>query len=360
MRKLKHLELFSGIGGFRQAFELLQKDEKIQAECVGYSEIDSHASTVYKANFDNQDVIEMGDIISFNEDLSRIKRLPDFDILTGGFPCQAFSMMGKQKGFEDKRGNVFFEIIKILEQKKPSFILLENVRNLTSHDKGNTFSVIKESLYNAGYKYIYSDIFNTNNFGLAQKRNRVYIFASRNKLDDSFSFKQSDVSRVFKTISSQTSLEKQRDVLDVLEKNAPSMYYLSEIIKPTILADGSANYHSKSRIDCLIAKPLTATMVKMHRANQDNYYSYDFLNSENPYEFILQKFTKDELVKKQIRKLTPKEAFLLQGFSDSFFLNASRTGISNHQLYKQAGNAASVNTIYAILYYLFIYQKISS
>ncbi|WP_233065183.1 DNA (cytosine-5-)-methyltransferase [Sphaerochaeta sp. S2] len=359
MLKINHLELFAGIGGFRQAMELLASDYNFTSHCVGFSEIDPYAVRSYKSNFSDVETKEIGDIIAFNEDPKNITSLPDFDLLTGGFPCQSFSMMGKQKGFLDKRGNVFFEIIKILEIKKPKFVLLENVRNLTTHNKGETIKIVLSSLKEAGYKYIHWDVFDTNDFGLAQRRNRVYIFASREKLDNNFAFSKNEIISVFKTISKNANLERQKDVLDILEKEVDKSFYLSEIIKPTILADGSASFKSKSEINCLIAKPLTATMVKMHRACQDNYYSIDFINSPNPYDYLSQKFSKEELKEKEIRKLTPKEAYLLQGFSENFFNNAKQAGVSNHQLYKQAGNAASVNTIYAILYYLFIYKKIN-
>lgn len=150
----------------------------------------------------------------------------------------------------------------------------------------------------------------------------------------------------------------QESVLDILEKQVDSKYYLSDTLKPTILADGSKNFKSKSEINKLIARPLTATMVKMHRACQDNYFSDEFINSPNPIQYLKQTFSKDELAKHHIRKLTPNEAFALQGFPRDFIHNARQAGVSNHQLYKQAGNAVSVNTVYAILHYLFITQNL--
>lgn len=146
--------------------------------------------------------------------------------------------------------------------------------------------------------------------------------------------------------------------MDVLEREVDKKYYLSEKIKPTILADGSKNFKSKSEINQLIARPLTATMVKMHRACQDNYYSDDFLFTDNPIDFLKIPVEKSEILKQNIRKLTPKEALSLQGFDENFYKNALRAGVSNHQLYKQAGNAVSVNTVYAILYYLIIKNNI--
>ena len=350
MHSVRHLELFSGIGGFRYAFDCLATDLNFIAECVGFSEIDESASIVYKNAFSTEGELEIGDIVRFTESENQINRLKGFDILTGGFPCQAFSMMGYQKGFADERGNLFFNIAKILEEKKPRYILLENVRNLVKHDGGNTFSVIKCKLEDLGY-HVYYDIFNTEHFGLAQTRNRVYIFCSLTEMPEGFVFSEEAVLGAFSN-APKTSLIMQKSVLDVLEKSVPEKYYLSERIKPTILSNGTGGFKSNSEINQMIARPLTATMVKMHRACQDNYYSEDFICSQDPNEYLKKVFSKEDLAKQRIRKLTPEEAYALQGFPKSMATDARAIGISEHQLYKQAGNAASVNVIYAILNYL--------
>lgn len=351
---IKHLELFAGIGGFRQALEILCQDFGLQSENIGFSEIDAYATKTYKANFETENEIEIGDIVSFVQKKSNIENLKDFNLLTGGFPCQSFSMMGKQKGFKDIRGNVFFQILEIIKIKKPKYILLENVKNITTHNKGETLKIIIESLKEAGYPYVYYDVFNTKEFALAQTRNRVYIFASRRKLFEDFDFSAQNVINSFNQIKSKATIVKHNATYDVLEKNAEQKYYLSEIIKPTILADGSKNFKSKSVINQLIARPLTATMAKMHRACQDNYFSDDFIKCENKEEYLLKEFSKEELAKKRIRRLTPHEAFIFQGLNDEFFIKAREAGLSDSQLYKQAGNAVSVNTVYGILYYLII------
>lgn len=354
MNSVRHLELFSGIGGFRSAFDHLGLDYGFDAECVGFSEIDRYASLSYKSNYDVSGCLEIGDIVTFTESRNAIEDLKDFDFLTGGFPCQAFSMMGSQRGFEDERGNLFFNIIKILEIKRPPFVLLENVRNLVRHDGGNTFRVIRSELEKLGY-HVHHDIFNTADFGLAQTRNRVYIFCSLQKLPPDFEFTSECVKNSF---SGRTSLLMQKDVTDVLSKKADEKYYLSDKIKPTILADGSAGFQSCSDINQLIARPLTATMVKMHRACQDNYYSDGFIESGDPYEYSRIRFSKEELARQRIRKLTPEEAYELQGFPRNMAGNARKAGVSEHQLYKQAGNAASVNVIYAILKYLLVDRNV--
>jgi len=351
---ITHLELFAGIGGFRYAMDLIHRDFGVQFKSVGFSELDINATNTYKQNFCTKDELEIGDIVSFVNTKSNMKRLPTFNILTGGFPCQAFSMMGKQKGFDDLRGNVFFKIIEIVKTKKPDFLLLENVKNILTHNKKETFTTIIQAIQNAGYQHVYYDVFNSNDFALPQTRNRVFIFASKKDLGTDFRFDLPSVKQSFDTITGETSIMRHQYTFDILEKSVDQKYYLSEIIKPTILSNGTKNFKSKSDIDQLIARPLTATMAKMHRACQDNYFSDDYINADDPMAYVEQQFTKEALAKKSIRRITPKEAFNLQGFNDDFYANAKNAKTSDSQLYKQAGNAVSVNTVYAILHYLFV------
>lgn len=354
---MNHLELFAGIGGFRRALNLLSEDFSISQTTVAFSEIDPNAVKSYKAIYNVVNELEMGDIVEFNQNIANINTLPKIDLLTGGFPCQAFSMMGKQKGFEDMRGNVFFQILEILKLKKPKYVLLENVRNLKTHNKGQTFSYILESLRTCGYNYIYYDVFNTEDFGLAQIRNRVFIFATTKKIEN-LNFTSKNIKNIFANVIENTSVIRQKSTHEILEKTVDVKFYLSETIKPTILSNGTKTYQSKSEINPLIAKPLTATMVKMHRACQDNYFSDGYIQSDDPVLYLETIYTKEELCKQQIRKITPREAFLLQGFSADCFERAAAVGVSNAQLYKQAGNAVSVNTVYAIMYYLFVYLNL--
>ncbi len=360
--ELKHLELFAGIGGFRKAIDLLSKDFGFKAKCIGFSEKDAYAIKTYKSNYNTQGEVELGDIERFTLQRENIENLPDFDLLTGGFPCQAFSMMGEQKGFDDVRGNVFYTIAKILEVKQPKFLLLENVKNLIKHDEGRTFNTVINTLESVGYKKnnIHYGIFDTNDFGLAQRRNRVFVFASKEDLPLFFNFSKEHVKASFQHLNGESSILRQKTVLDVLSTKVSLKYYLSDKIKPTILADGSKNFQSKSDINQLIARPLTATMVKMHRACQDNYYSDEFLNAPNQTHFANKLFTKEELREHNIRRITPEEALKLQGFNTNFYENAVASNVSDHQLYKQAGNAVSVNTVYAILHYLLINQQLIS
>lgn len=347
---MNHVELFAGVGGFRQAMDLIAYDLGFPINTIAYSEIDKKAIDTYKANYDTNNELAMGDIVSFTSNSKAMKALPKYDILSAGFPCQTFSMMGHQDGFKEERGQMFFRIMDMIHNRHPRYILLENVKNLITHDKGNTIAVIKKEIEDAGY-IVKMDVFNSSDFGLPQKRNRVIIFARRKHLGN-FDFSSEHVKKSFVQIDkNRCSLNFYNSVIDVLERVVNKKYYLSEKIKPTLLSDGSAGFKSNSDIDQIVARPLTATMHKMHRACQDNYYSDLFIQSsglDRPSE----RMTKEELTQIPIRKLTPKEAFMLQGFCHTFAINASLAGVADGAMYKQAGNAVSVNTIYAILYYL--------
>ncbi len=352
-KKLKYIDLFSGIGGFRRAMELLSDDLNMKSECVAFAEIDKYAVTSYKANYNTDNEIEIGDIEEFVSDNNKVKDLPNFDMLFGGFPCQPFSMMGKQLGLEDDRGGLFFSVMKIVDIKKPKYILLENVRNLYTHDKGSTYKRLKKELEDHGYN-VQEGILNTSDFGLPQHRRRLYIFATRDDLDSSEIKFEADLIKMHFQEIRDRSINTYESVMDgILDTHkVEDKYYLSEKIKPTILSNGTKNFKSNSKINQMIARPLTATMVKMHRACQDNYYSQEFLDCECQESYLKNDFSKDEEATHKIRKLTPWETLKLQGFDKGFFLNSSEAGVSNHQLYKQAGNAVSVNTVYTVLDYL--------
>ncbi len=354
---MKHLELFAGIGGFRRAMEILTNDGVMNFQSVGFSEIDSKAIATYSANYDIKGEVPIGDIVSFTANPNNINNLPDFDILTGGFPCQSFSMMGKQAGFEEERGRLFFRIIDILEVKRPTYVLLENVKNLYTHDRGNTFVRIVQELKKLGYNVV-SNIFNTQDYHLPQRRRRVLIFATLKRLPRNIDklFTPENVATLFDEHYLGLGVPHYNTMLDILARKVSSKYYLSDKIKPTILSNGSANFQSRSDINQLIARTLTASMHKMHRACQDNYYSQDFIDSNgsvNPVSFM----TKEQLAGLAIRKITPEEAFMTQGFPAEFATRGRMAGVADGALYKQAGNAVSVNTIYAVLYFL-IHNKL--
>ena len=267
--KIKYLELFAGIGGFRSAIERAAKSNSVRTECVGFSEIDPNAIRTYKANFNvTENEFEIGDIKSLDTD-EKIKSLPDLDILLAGFPCQPFSLMGEKRGFDDSRGTLFFHIANILATKKPEFFILENVRGLKTHDGGNTFNRITHILTKYLNYNIRPELLNSLDFGVPQIRRRLFIIGVRDK----------SVFRKITDIDFSKNIRENRlkTVWHLLEHNVDDKYYLSEKLTKTILAHGSGNYYSKSEINRIFARPLTASMHKMHRANQDNYYSDDFI-----------------------------------------------------------------------------------
>lgn len=345
---MRHVELFSGVGGFRQAMRLLSQDGGTSFSCVGYSEIDPSAEKTYQANFDIVGEVAMGDIAAFAEDEERMDALPSFSLLTAGFPCQSFSMMGAQKGFADTRGTLFFSMAKLIARRLPTFLVLENVKNLRTHDGGRTYRAIVQTLDEMGYS-VQSDIFNTADFGLAQTRNRIYIFATRRRVPKEFVFSEERVRRHFDALP-QTSLMKQKSTVEVLRAEVQAKYYLSDKLKKTILSNGSGGFVAKSEIDLNTARPLCATMAKMHRACQDNYFSERYISSKGE-----NRYTNGVAGAKfeRIRRLLPEEAFALQGFDPCFVARArGQFHVSDCNLYKQAGNAVSVNVVYAILSYL--------
>lgn len=296
--KYKVISLFSGAGGLDLGFH------QAGFEIIWANDFDKFAVQTYKENFTNNIILD--DINNIN-----LSEIPDTDVIIGGFPCQPFSMMGSQLGFEDTRGTVFFTIVKLIKTminrgNKPKVIVLENVRRLLTHDGGNTFNVIKNVLEKElNYKVFYK-VLNSANFGVPQTRNRIFIVCF-DKKDINFEFpKEIDLALTMQ---------------DLLEKNVDEKYFLSEKLLKTILSNGSGNYKAKSEIDLKIARPLCSTMHKMHRACQDNYVT------DNG----------------KVRRLTPREAARLQGFPDSFIIPVSDT-----QAYRQFGNAVTVNVARSI------------
>ena len=161
---IRFIDLFAGTGGIRLGFQQACDKHDIKTQCVFASEINKNACKSYELNFGHNPL----------SDITKIEELPEFDFMLAGFPCQAFSYAGKRRGFGDTRGTLFFEIERLLKKYKPKGFLLENVRGLTSHDKGRTFETITNSLKSIGYKVEYR-LLNSSNFGIPQNRVRIYI-----------------------------------------------------------------------------------------------------------------------------------------------------------------------------------------
>ena len=234
---MRHLELFAGIGGFRRAMDLLTQDHIMDFHCIGYSEIDVKAVKTYCANYHPEvdGELAMGDIVEFTSNKDNIDNLPQFDLVTGGFPCQTFSMMGKQAGFNEDRGQMFFHIIDILAAKMPRYVLLENVKNLKSHDKGRTFARIKQELEALGYQ-VFTGIFNTAQFHLPQTRNRLLIFATTEPVPADFEvqFTCDNIAVLFDQVYQDLGTYHYQSVNDILSLEVDKKYFLSEKIKPTL------------------------------------------------------------------------------------------------------------------------------
>lgn len=289
-KKLKLIDLFAGIGGIRLGFE------KIGAECVFSSEWDKHAQNMYEENFGERPV---GDINDVNP-----KDIPDHDILLAGFPCQPFSIAGKQLGFADTRGTLFFNIEKILEEKKPYCFLLENVSRLVTHDKGRTFQVILDRLEKLGYT-VYYKVLNTIDFGVPQLRKRIYIVGFKEKIH--FQFPKPDGTKL--------TLE---DILEP-ENEIPNNYYVSEEIKKKRLSKVKPNAPYPSIWHENIGGNISALPYSC-ALRAGGSYNYLLVNGE--------------------RRLTGREMLRLQGFPETFKINVAYT-----QVRKIAGNSVTVKVI---------------
>ena len=316
-RHLKTVSLFSGAGGLDLGFLNAGFD------IIWANDIDKYAVESYKHNISSH--IVLGDLNSL------LDTIPEHDVFIGGFPCQPFSLMGSQLGFDDDRGTLFFTIEKIVEKHRPKVIVLENVKNLETHDEGRTFKKMKNILENKlldktgkyGYK-VFHKVLNSSDYGIPQVRRRVFVVAfAEEYLKDGIEFDFPKIKELDITLQ------------DILDKDVEKKYFLSEKILPTILSHGTGNYYSKSEIDLTIARPLCATMHKMHRASQDNYVT-DVIN-RSKFEDSDQKRISN------VRRLTPNECRKLQGFPNDWNINVSDT-----QAYRQFGNAVTVDVAYNV------------
>ncbi len=288
--KLKIIDLFAGIGGIRLGFE------KFGAECVFLSEWDKYAQDMYELNFGERPFGDINDI--------EPNDIPDHDFLLAGFPCQPFSIAGKQLGFADTRGTLFFNIEKIIEAKQPYGFLLENVKRLTTHDNGRTFKVIIEKLEGLGYT-VYYKVLNTLDFGIPQKRERIYIVGFKDPIQFKF--------------PKPTGLK--RSLSDFLEDemDIPQNYFVSEEIKKKRFDKVKPNY------------PIPSVWHENIGGNISALPHSCALRAGGSYNYLLVN---------GIRRLTGREMLRLQGFPDTFKINVVYT-----QIRKIAGNSVTVKVI---------------
>lgn len=324
-RVYKAIDLFAGIGGIRMGFD--QAFGK-RIETVFVSEFDEPARKTYRANFDDPFEIS-GDITKIDA-----SDVPDFDICLAGFPCQAFSLAGKRKGFEDDykgraRGTLFFDTLRICTDRKnkPKVIFCENVKGLPIHDRGRTFKTILGYLREEGYVPFYK-VLNSKNFGVPQNRERIYIVAFREDIaPESFDF--------------PTHAGKKKTIGDILE-NAPisSKYYLSDVYMETLRrhrarheAKGNGFGYEIRELDGIAGALVCGGMGRERNLIVDHR-----VHSMVPVTRIKGKINDED-----IRKMTPREWARLQGFPDSFNLTLADT-----HLYKQFGNSVTVPVIRSI------------
>jgi len=293
-------DLFAGVGGIRLGFE------RAGFKTVFANDIDEKAKITYDLNFDNPKMT-LGDIWKI-----KIDSIPDFDILTAGFPCQPFSVAGYRKGFKDKKnGNLFFRIIEIIDAKKPSIVFLENVKNLQTHDHGRTFKIIKELLEKRGYKLKYK-VLNALDYGIPQNRERIYIVGFKDeKMYDKFEFPE--------------PVKNRPNFRHFLDKNVDKKYYYTD--KPLY------KYLKKYNLSFDTIYQWRRTYLRENKKGVVPTLTANMGSGGHNVPIIRDK--------KGIRKLTPRECFRLQGFPNSFKLSK----IADYCLYHQAGNSVPVPVV---------------
>lgn len=311
IENMKFIDLFAGIGGFRYALQ------DLGCSCVFSSEWDKFCQESYKLNFNE---VPFGDITKIDE-----KNIPSFDILCAGFPCQPFSVSGKQKGFNDTRGTLFFDIARIVKYHQPKIILLENVKNLRAHNGGATFEVISNTLNKMNYN-IYYKVLNAKNYCLPQNRERITIVCIRKDIDTGkFEFPQEE--KNFITISDIKEDDKvtekyiiQRDDIKIDQSKLDKAIKQGKVNKPVQIGiigkggQGNRIYHENGIGITLAASSGGA-------ASKTGAY---YINGK-------------------VRKLSPREAARLQGFPEDFII------INNeNQALKQFGNSVPINLLKAV------------
>lgn len=315
--------MFAGIGGIRLGFE---KAFGEQIETAFVSEWDVYAQKTYQANF-KDDFNIAGDITQIDE-----KKVPNFDICLAGFPCQAFSLAGARRGFDDNykglcRGTLFMDVARICEEHEPAVIFCENVKGLAIHDKGRTLDIITKTFEDLGYNVFTNknQPINSKDFGVPQNRERIYIVAFRKDIDSSeFEFPKP-------TDSSKT-------LNDIIEKKPVSVkYYLSTTYVDTLRAHKARHLEKGNGFGYEIRSldGIAGTIVCGGMGKERNLIVDKRLKDFTPITHI-----KGEVNREGIRKLTPREWARLQGFPDSFELP-----VADVHLYKQFGNSVTVNVI---------------
>lgn len=302
---LKFIDLFCGLGGFRLAFEASG------GKCVFSSDIDKAARDTYKENFGEE---PSGDITKIDA-----KDIPDFDVVCAGFPCQPFSLAGKRRGFEDTRGTLFFDVLRIIKEKRPKAFFLENVAGLTNHDNGNTLRVIMESLDEAGYFATYK-LLNAKDYGVPQNRNRWYCVGVRKDLTTEEEFEKYDFY--------PTKCELKYTVDDIVAKKVDESYNSSETAIRNIkkfLGEPEKELMASNKI--LLANNVRPSRTFFARNGVSPCLTAKMGTGGNNVPIVVN----------YMRKLTEKECLRIMGFPDSYRIRKNYS-----QSYKQVGNSVIV------------------
>lgn len=303
---LKMIDLFAGTGAFTNAFESTGK-----VKCVFANDMEPSSKIIYDENFNHK--LTLKDLHDID-----VKDIPKHDILTGGFSCQPFSIAGKQMGFEDSRSNVFWKILEILDYHKPEYVVLENVKNLLSHDDGNTFNIIYNELSNRKYYIKYKVLDTSKITGIPQHRERIYIvcFKSKDKYDK---------------FNLDFDLIPKKSVSNYFEKGNINLkyYYKNTSTSWNLLNE---NITKKDTI-----YQFRRVYVRENKSGECPTLTANMGTGGNNVPLILDN--------NGIRKLTPRECFNFQGFPKKYKLSDS---LSDSKLYKLAGNAVSVPVVQLI------------
>ena len=307
LSEMTFIDLFAGIGGFRLALESLG------GNCVYSSEIDKYAQQVY---YENYGEIPDGDITKIDESI-----IPEHDILCAGFPCQAFSISGKQKGFEDSRGTLFFDVARIVKSKRPKIIFMENVKNFATHDNGKTLKTVENTIRQLGYSFSYK-VLNAVDYGIPQNRERIYMICFRNDTGvQEFQFPEP-----FKLTNHM------EDYL-LSEEKIPEKYYVN---RPDIhISHESDNKYSE--------KPIRLGIVNKGGQGERIYSTKGIAITLSAYGGGVFAKTGGYLVNGKYRRLVPRECARIMGYPDEFKI------ISNdNQAYKQFGNSVVIDVLQLI------------
>lgn len=356
METIRYFDMFSGIGGFRLAFD------RAGFKSMGFCEIDPYARNLYKAYFDTEGEFEYYDATKINP-----SELPDFDILVGGFPCQAFSIAGKRKGFQDTRGTLFFDIVRILSYKKPRYFLLENVKGLLNHNGGQTFATIAKVLTDLGYQLEWQ-VLNSKYFGIPQNRERVFIigYLGRKCFGKIFPISSCDSkntgkiqrhiltkgnsqgSRIYSTegisscLTSQGGGQGGKTGLYFINKPRFDQYKASDTVQTLKVAGDTPLIHVKNGTKKGFDEARIGDSINLAYPNNNKRRGRVGKKVSQTLDTQCNMGTIDGY---RIRRLTPLECFRLQGFPDNMVKKARELKLCDNRLYKMAGNAVTVSVV---------------